>query len=112
MMIFLLLLVVASGVRRRRRRRARKNKTLETHASVPLTSQLVSQQNHRLIAHLRPALFLFFSMMPTQMTKTRVKRDHHAKGLNRTTTSRGEKKLRNDFDDDDLERTTLQRDHH
>ena len=56
MMIFLLLLVVASGVRRRRRRRARKNKTLETHiASVPLTSQLVSQQNHRLIAHLRPA---------------------------------------------------------
>ena len=54
-MIFLLLLVVASGVRRRRRRRARKNKTLETHASVPLTSQLVSQQNHRLIAHLRPA---------------------------------------------------------
>lgn len=32
-----------------------KKTRLWAHASVPLTSQLISQQNHRLIAHLRPS---------------------------------------------------------
>ena len=35
--------------------RTKKTRLLWAHASVPLTSQLISQQNHRLIAHLRPS---------------------------------------------------------
>ena len=35
--------------------RTKKARLLWAHASVPLTSQLISQQNHRLIAHLRPS---------------------------------------------------------